>query len=166
MTSFSESTVEDAALAWLEAIGWRVAHGPDISPVGDTLTPALSQRERENYSEVVLARRLRDALARLNPALPAEALEDAYRKLTRLEGADLIQRNRALHRLLVNGVTVEYRTRDGEVRGAQVRVIDFDEPEANDWLAVNQFSVADLPAGQAGSKHSRRPDKPIEKVAQ
>ena len=144
MSAFTESVVEDAALAWLEAIGWPVTHGPDIAP-------DMPAAERANYGEVVLGARLRDALARLNPTLPAEALEDAWRKLTRLEGADLIQRNRALHRLLVNGVTVEYRTREGEVRGAQARVIDFDKPEANDWLAVNQFSVTE-------NKHSRRPD--------
>jgi type I restriction enzyme R subunit len=144
MTAFSESVVEQAALAWLEAIGWPVVHGPDIAP-------DMPAAERANYNEVVLGARLRDALARLNPTLPAEVLEDAYRKLTRPEGADLIQRNRALHRLLVNGVTVEYRTREGEVRGAQARVIDFGKPEANDWLAVNQFSVTE-------NKHSRRPD--------
>jgi len=62
----TESTVEIAALAWLENAGWHVAHGPDISPNGDTLTPTLSQRERESYSEVVLVRRLHDAQARLN----------------------------------------------------------------------------------------------------
>ena len=142
--SFTESVVEEAALAWLEAIGWRVAHGPDIAP-------DMPAAERANYGEVVLGARLRDALARLNPTLPTEAVEDAYRKLTRPGGADLIQRNRALHRLLVNGVTVEYRAREGEVRGAQARVIDFDEPDGNDWLAVNQFSVTE-------NKHSRRPD--------
>ncbi|MFN3614581.1 MAG: type I restriction endonuclease subunit R, partial [Rubrimonas sp.] len=144
MGAMTESTVEDAALAWLEAIGWRVALGPDIAP-------DMPAAERADYGEVVLAQRLRDALARLNPALPADALEEAFRKLTRPEGADLIQQNRALHRLLVNGVTVEYRTREGEVRGAQARVIDFDEPGGNDWLAVNQFSVTE-------NKHSRRPD--------
>lgn len=100
---------------------------------------------------MVLAQRLRDALARLNPELPAEALEDAFRKLTRPEGAELIQRNRALHRLLVDGVTVEYRDAEGAIRGAQARVIDFDDVQANDWLAVNQFSVVE-------NKHSRRPD--------
>ncbi len=144
MTKFTESTVEEAALAWLESAGWRIAHGPDVAP--DQLLA-----ERRDYGEVVLTQRLRDALARLNPALPAEALEDAFRKLTRPEGADLIQRNRALHRLLVNGVTVEYRTQEGEVRGAQARVIDFDEPANNDWIAVNQFAVVE-------NKHSRRPD--------
>jgi len=152
MGTFTESVVEDAALEWLKAIGWQIAHGPDIAP-------DMPAAERASYGEVVLDARLRDALARLNPTLPAEALEDAYRKLTRPERADLIRRNRALHRLLVNGVTVEYRTHDGEVCGAQARVIDFDEPEANDWLAVNQFSVTE-------NKYSRRPDKVMEKVAQ
>lgn len=144
MTAFTESVVEDAALAWLQSTGWAVAHGPDLAP--DT-----AAAERRDHGDVVLAQRLRDALARLNPALPAEALEDAFRKLTRPEGVDLIQRNRALHKLLVDGVAVEYRTNGGEVRGAQARVIDFDEPGGNDWLAVNQFSVVE-------NKHSRRPD--------
>jgi type I restriction enzyme R subunit len=142
--AFSESVVEQAALAWLEDAGWPVAHGPDIAP--DTLLA-----ERRDYGEVVLARRLRDALARLNPELPAEALEDAFRKLTRPEGADLLQRNRHCHRLLIDGVTVEYRDADGGIRGAQARAIDFDDPGNNDWLAVNQFTVVE-------NKHERRPD--------
>jgi type I restriction enzyme R subunit len=161
--AFTESVVEQAALAWLEATGWRVAHGPDISPAGETLTLALSQMERGDYSEVVLAQRLRGALARLNPTLPPEALEDAFRKLTRPDlpaapaaaaqagGADLVRRNRALHRLLVGGVPVEYRDLDGAIRGAQVWVVDFDDPANNDWLAVNQFTVSE-------NKHTRRPD--------
>jgi type I restriction enzyme R subunit len=144
MTAFTESVVEQAALAWLEAIGWSIVHGPDIAH--DMLAA-----ERRDYSEVVLSRRLRNALARLNSTLPAEALEDAFRRLLRPEGADLIQRNRGMHRLLVNGVTVEYRTPGGGIRGAQARAIDFDEPANNDWLAVNQFSVTE-------NKHSRRLD--------
>ena len=77
---FTESVVEDAALAWLESIGWSVAHGPDTAP-------DMPAAERADYGDVVLARRLRDALARLNPSLPAEALQEAFRKLTRPEGA-------------------------------------------------------------------------------
>jgi type I restriction enzyme R subunit len=134
MSHLTESDVEHAALAWLEGAGWRIAHGPDIAP-------DMPAAERRDYGEVVLAQRLRDALARLNPDLPAEALEDAFRKLTRPEGADLIQRNRALHRLLVDGVTVEYRDKDGAIRGAQARAVNLDDPANNDWLAVNQFTV-------------------------
>ena len=92
---------------------------------------------------MVLARRLQDALGRLNSDLPAGALDDAFRKLTRLEGSSLAFRNRVFHRLMVDGVTVEYRDAGGGVRGAQVKVIDFDNPSNNDWLAVNQFTVTD-----------------------
>lgn len=120
MTSpFTESIVEQAALAWLESTGWSVKNGAEIAPDEPTA-------ERDDYGQVVLAQRLRDALVRLNPALPAEALEDAFRKLTRPEGAELVARNRAVHRLLVDGVTVEYRRGDGEIRGAQALVVDFD----------------------------------------
>ncbi|MCL6512679.1 MAG: DEAD/DEAH box helicase family protein, partial [Anaerolineae bacterium] len=144
MSGLNESTVESAALAWLEATGWRIAHGPEIAPDG-------LFAERRDFGQVVLEQRLRDALARLNSDLPAEALEDAFRKLAQPQGADLLQRNRALHRLLVDGVTVEYRDAEGNIRGAQARVIDFDEPENNNWLAVNQFAVVE-------NRHSRRPD--------
>jgi type I restriction enzyme R subunit len=150
VSAFSESVVEDAKLAWLESLGYTIKHGPDISPGDDTLTLALSQRERENYSEVVLGQRLREALVRLNPALPAEAIDDAFRKITRLDGATLDARNRVFHRLVVDGVTVEYRT-DGSIRGAQARLLDFDNPDNNEWLAVNQFTVVE-------NKRNRRPD--------
>jgi type I restriction enzyme R subunit len=93
VTAFTESVVEEAALAWLESIGWPIAHGPDIAP-------DMPAAERQNYGEVVLAQRLRDA---------------------------------------------------------QARVLDFDDPDNNDRLAVNQFTVVDLPAGQAGNKRERRP---------
>ena len=88
---------------------------------------------------------------RLNPDLPAEALDDAFRKLTRADAPSLVERNRAVHRMLVDGVTVEYRRPDGSIAGAQARVIDFDEPDNNDWLAVNQFTVVE-------GQHTRRPD--------
>ncbi|MCY3942575.1 MAG: type I restriction endonuclease subunit R [Gemmatimonadetes bacterium] len=144
MTTFTESEVEAAALEWLGALGWKVAHGPDIAPYADT-------SERADYTEVVLEHRLRAALARLNPALPPEALDDAFRKITRPEGSTLESRNRAFHRLLVDGATVEYRTAGGAVRGAQVSILDYDNPANNDWLAVNQFTVVE-------GEHERRPD--------
>ena len=144
MTTFTESIVEQATLAWLESVGWVVQSGAEIAP-GELAA------ERTDYGQVWLSQRLRDALARLNPGLPAEALEDAFRKLTRPEGPELVARNRLVHRLLVDGVTVEYRTADGGIRGAQVRVIDFDDPANNDWFAVNQFAVVE-------NKHTRRPD--------
>ena len=99
---------------------------------------------------MVLAATLREALARLNPELPGEALGNAVRRLTHPEGATLEAQNRAFHRMVVDGVAVEYRD-GGRVRGAQTRVIDFDDPAYNDWLAVNQFTVVE-------NKIERRPD--------
>ena len=144
MSAVSESTVEDAALEWLRGLGWNVAHGPDIAP-------HATDAEREDYDQVVLEHRLRDALRRLNPALPPEALADAFRKLTRPEGPTLEARNRAFHRMLVDGVTVEHLHRAGALRGAQVSVLDFANPANNDWLAINQFTVVE-------GEHERRPD--------
>jgi type I restriction enzyme R subunit len=144
--AFAETVVEEAALAWLEALGYAVLHGPDIAADAPG-----AERSDPDYRDVLLERRLRQALVRLNPDLPPDALEDAYRKLTRVEATSLVERNRAVHRMLVDGVTVEHRRADGSIAGAQARVIDFDAPESNDWLAVNQFTVSE-------GQHTRRPD--------
>ena len=136
MIGVYEATVEDAALDWLREVGWRTAYGPDIGPGADAA-------ERDDYAETFLPRRLRSAIERLNPDLPATAQDDACRALTRPEGATLEARNRAFHRLLVDGVPVEYRQPGGGVRGAQAQVFDFDNPANNDWLAVNQFTVVE-----------------------
>ena len=122
----------------------RFAHGPDIAP-------DAAAAERDDYGEAVLERRLRDALAALNPGAPGEAVDDAQRKLMRPEGPTLEARNRAFHRMLVNGVEVEYREGEGRVRGDVVRVLDFETPDRNDWLAVNQFTVSE-------NRNTRRPD--------
>ena len=144
MTTITEAVVEEAALAWLRGLGWRVAHGPDIAP-------GTPNAERTDYGQVALERRVQDSLAELNPSLPPSALDDAFRKLTRSEGATLEARNRAFHRMLVDGVTVEHRDGEGRIRGAQAQVIDFDNPANNDWLAVNQFTVTE-------NRNTRRPD--------
>ena len=144
MSGLSESDVEDAALAWLAGVGWTVAHGSDVAP-------DAPGAERGGYGEAVLEGRLRAALERLNPDLPAEALDDARRRLLRPEGTTLAVRNRAFHRMATDGVTVEHREPGGAIRGAQVRVIDFDDRRANDYLAVNQFTVVE-------NRRERRPD--------
>src|SRR3989338_8430761 len=146
MPTLNESVVEDAALAWLAGLGYTVLHGPDIA-VG----MLGAERSDPNYRDVMLEGRLRQALEQLNRDLPAEALEDAFRKLTRADAPSLVEPNRAVHRMLVDGVTVEYRRKDGSIAGAQAKVIDFDTPDNNDWLAVNQFTVTD-------GQHTRRPD--------
>ena len=142
--AFTESELEHAALEWFEGLGWQVAHGPDIGP-------DATASERADYGAVVLEQRLRDALERLNPTLPSEALQDAFRQLAQPKGSAVETRNRALHRMLVDGVNVEYRTAEGALSGAQVSVLDFENAASNHWLAVNQFTVVE-------GEHERRPD--------
>ncbi len=134
MTTLNEADVESAALSWLSGLGWRVARGSDIAPD----TPGA---ERADFTQVVLEWRLRDALLNLNPNLPASALETGLRSLVNPEGPTVEARNRAFHRMLVNGVTVSVRRPDGTVTGEPARVVDFDNPDNNDWLAVSQFTV-------------------------
>jgi type I restriction enzyme R subunit len=110
-----------------------------------------AERNDPNYRDVVLEGRLRHSLVRLNPDLPPDALEDAFRKLNRTDAPSLLERNRAVHRMLVDGVPIEFRRADGSIAGAQAKVIDFETLVNNDWLAVNQFTVAE-------GQHTRRPD--------
>lgn len=144
MTPFTESVVEEAALEWLAELGYAVVDGRTIAP-GE---PAA---ERANFQETVLTERLREAVARLNPKIPATAREEAVRKVLRTESPSLTGVNRAFHRMLRDGVPVEYPRADGSVAGDRVRLVDFVHPENNDWRAVNQFTVVER-------GHNRRPD--------
>jgi type I restriction enzyme R subunit len=139
-----ESTVEKAALSWFRELGYSIADAPHLAP-GEIAS------ERNSFSEIVLVGRLRDAIARLNPLIPNDAGEEALRKLLRHEAPSLVANNRAFHRMLRDGVPVEYRRGDGSIAGDHVRLIDFDNPDANDWLAVNQFTVIE-------GQNNRRPD--------
>ena len=143
MAYLSESVVEQAALDWFRGLGYDVVGGPDMPPGPQSL--------RESYADAIFPSVVRGALDRLNPNLPTEALDDAFRRLTRPEGSNLEARNRAFHRFAFNGVTVEYRDVQGAIRGAPVWVFDFEQPSNNDWLVVNQFRVE-----ESGNK--RRPD--------
>jgi type I restriction enzyme R subunit len=144
MATLTEADIESLALDWLAALGWQTRHDLELAPGG-------LFAERRDYQQVVLEERLRNAIAALNPDLPEEAIEEAYRKVLNPEGATLEQRNRAFHRMLIEGVLVDYRTGSGERRGGRARIVDFDAPDNNDWLAVRQFTVME-------DRHTRRPD--------
>jgi len=154
MTHFSESVVEQAALAWLESLGYTIISGLEIAP-GEL------QAERDDYRQVVLETRLRHALQRLNPQVPPDAIQEAFRKLTRPDLPSLIANNHMMHKYFVEGVPVEYKRSDDSFGGDLVRVFDYDTIENNEFLAINQFTVVDSPAGasaEAGGHHERRPD--------
>jgi type I restriction enzyme R subunit len=142
--SLTESVVEDAALTWFGELGYTVGHGPQLAPS----EPAA---ERDSFGEVVLVGRLREALFRINPAIPEDAREEAFRKVLRIATPSLIQTNRAFHRMLRDGVDVEYARPDGSTKHDKAWLVDFSKVERNDWFAVNQFTVIE-------GQHNRRPD--------
>ncbi len=148
MAKLTESHVEEAALEWLRDVGWHVAYGVDASPDGH-------MPERGANSDVILPGRLTAAVDRLNPHIPADARADAIRKVMAVEMPSMVEENRRLHRLIVEGVPIEYRATDGAIRGDRVRLVDFSTSgsgiDMNDWLAVNQFTVIER-------GHTRRPD--------
>lgn len=139
----TEDQLEQDTLSWLKDAGYTTICGYDIAPDGPT-------PERSDFKQVLLNDRLIAAIARLNPTIPPQAREDAFRQVRDLGIPAQLSANQAFHRLLLNGVPIEYQ-KDGETRGDRVRLIDFDQVAANEWLAVNQCSIQ-------GPTHTRRPD--------
>ncbi|MDP2358882.1 MAG: type I restriction endonuclease subunit R, partial [Beijerinckiaceae bacterium] len=144
MAYLSEAAVEQVVLDQFAGLGYAIADDAQIGPDG-------TSPERDAYADVVLVKRLTAAIERLNPAIPLDARGDALRKVLATEKPSLIEENRRLHKLIVEGVDVELTTEDGTIRGDKVRLIDFDNLRANDWLASGQFTVIESGA-------NRRPD--------
>ncbi len=144
MAFLSEAAVEQALMEQLGGLGYSIEREEDIGPDGH-------RPERESHDEVVLKRRFEDAVSRLNPGLPLDARQDAIRKVTQSELPSLLEENRRLHKLMTEGVDVEYYADDGTLTAGKVALIDFEHPEQNDWLAVSQFVVIN-------GQNNRRPD--------
>ncbi|CAH0193107.1 type I restriction endonuclease subunit R [Stenotrophomonas lactitubi] len=144
MAFVSEAALERILLDQLSVLGYSISSDAEIGPDGRT-------PEREAYADVLLTKRLSAAIAKLNLAIPEEARQDALRKVLATERPSLADENRRLHRLMVEGVDVEFHGEDGTIRGDRVRLIDFDDLAANDWLVTSQFTVVE-------SGFNRRPD--------
>lgn len=139
----TESEVEDACLGMLRDLGYDVVYGPDISEGG----PA----EERKYNEVVLTDRLRKALKRINKSIPNEAIDEAVKKILRTETQNPVVSNQDFHRLVANGVPVQYKKPDGSIKDELVWLIDFEDLSKNEFLAVNQFTIIE-------ERNNRRPD--------
>lgn len=144
MSFLPEDVLEQSLLSQFRGLGYATAAGDDIGPDGRA-------SERESYGEVVLMRRLAGSIARLNPGLPEAARCEAVRKVVQQELPALLEENRRLHRFLIDGVEVEFDGDDGAPTARPVRLVDYEHPDHNDWLVVNQFTVI---AGES----NRRPD--------
>lgn len=143
---YTESDLENAALEWLEELGYSIAFGPSIAFDGET-------PERQSYKDVVLVERLRLAVEKINPNIPEEAREEAIKKVVNAAYASpsLLATNHAFHRMITQGVDVEYRRADGTIAGDKVYILDTQTLDNNDYLAVNQFTIIE-------NNHNRRPD--------
>jgi len=139
----TESVVEEVVLDLFQGLGYAVLGG-------STIAPEATNAERATFGDVILVGRLRSALARINPELPADALDEAVRKATRSETPDPAENNRRFHKLLTDGIDVEFRRKDATVT-EKAWLIDWANADNNDWLVVNQFTVVE-------DRHTRRPD--------
>ncbi|VVC76422.1 Type-1 restriction enzyme R protein [Aquicella siphonis] len=144
MAFLSEDDIEQALLNQLRTLNYAIEREENISP--DGLNP-----ERESHDVVILRKRLEDAVVRFNPHIPGEAQQEAIRKIMQSELPSLIEENRRIHKLIVEGVDVEYYAKDGMLTAGKITLIDFERPEKNDWLAVSQFVVIN-------GQNNRRPD--------
>lgn len=144
MSTFNENVVEQAALEYFAELGYRRVHGPEIAP-------GEPDAERDSYEDVVLWGRLRDALRRINPGTDASLIAEAVKTVQRAESQSPIDENARLHKLITEGVPVEHRGDDGLLRTTRLWLVDFEQPENNDWVAINQFTIVE-------NGKNRRPD--------
>jgi len=141
----NESIIETAALDWFADLGYTALHDEDIRP-------GAPHAERDALNQVILVDRLRTRLTRLNPLLNAPAVEELVRRITTIhDSPSLVHNNHTFHKMLVEGVKVPVTQRDGAIRHFHARIADLDDPESNDWLVVQQFTIRD-------GAHKRRPD--------
>jgi type I restriction enzyme R subunit len=146
--AFIESEIEQVVLVWFDDLNYQFVFGPDLA--SDGISP-----ERSNYHDVILARRLQQSLHQLNPFLPDSVLDQAFRLVTHPSEASLLRNNHSFHKLLIEGIPIDYHAIDGRLASSNVKVIDFDDPDNNDWLVVNQFTVE---ASYHNNVINRRPD--------
>ena len=142
----TEEDLENQCLEWFEGLGYQTLHGSKIEPTG-------SSPERKTLQDIVIEQRVRDAIKLINPHLPEVAINDSIQKLLSYT-ANIYTSNHMIHRLLIEGIKVEYQV-DGVSKGDQVKLIDFKDASKNDWLVVQQFSVDGVSNGE---KDNRRPD--------
>jgi len=172
-SKITESAIETFTIELLEKHGYQYIYGPDIAPDRDvqvsraqevqerppdsssTGVSRYAPTKRSSFEEVLLLDRLRSAVSRINPDIPAEAREDAIKQIERLNSPELITNNETFHRMLTEGIKVTYQ-KDGNERGDLVWLIDFNDPKNNEFLAVNQFTVIERSRNDHGT--NKRPD--------
>ena len=139
----TENLIEESAIEILQSQGWEYANGKEISPEGLFC-------ERENYSQIILVNRLRNTIAKINPAIPLAAQEAAIQKVLRIASPELLHNNEEFHRLLIEKVKIPYQ-QNGYERSHEVALIDFENTDNNQFLVVNQYTIIE-------NNQNKRPD--------
>ncbi len=143
MSRITENTIEEFSIELLERLGYQYIYAPDIAHDGE-------KPERASYEEVLLRERLQNAIRRINPKIPADFQEEAFKEIQRINSPELLTNNESFHRMLTEGINVSYQ-KDGHDRGDLVWLIDFKNPENNEFIVVNQFTVIE-------NGNNKRPD--------
>jgi len=160
MTKITENTIEEFAIELLERLGYQYIYAPDIAPEfpsdGGVPEGRGGLNMRNSYEDVLLTDRLQNAIRRINPKVPIESQEEALKEIQRINSPELLANNEAFHRMLTEGINVSYQ-KEGHQRGDLVWLIDFENPENNDFIVANQFTVkSSSPLGDRGA--TKRPD--------
>ena len=134
--NFCESQLEEATLEWFEELGYEVVFAPDIAPDGE-------YSEREDYSDVILNNRVKDALARINPKFSIDALEDAFRQIITPQSPSLIMNNKAFQKMITEGIDVQVKQSNASYRTEKIYVFDFEKPLNNEFMVANQFTIVE-----------------------
>jgi len=140
--TFTEDLLEEAAIEILGELGYEYKFGPDIAHDGES-------PERNDYKEVILENRVKEALYRINKDIPREALDDAYRQVITFNSPSLVENNHYFHKLLTEGIEVTFKDKN-HIRTKRAFLIDFENKTKNDFLVVNQFTILGI--------ENRRPD--------
>jgi type I restriction enzyme R subunit len=133
MTKITENAIENFCIELLEKQGYEYIYAPDIAPDSD-------DPQRSHFEDVLLSSRLMDAVARINPTIPYDAQQEAIKEISRIHSPELLTNNETFHRMLTEGVKVSYQ-KEGSQRGDLVWLVDFDNPENNDFVVANQLTV-------------------------
>lgn len=144
MYQFHEDDLEQAALEWLENLGYEIINGPTIAIDGES-------PERDSYTDIVLNGRLEDALMRINSGVSIESISRAVQLVTMVQSPNLMINNRIFQKYVTDGIDVEVRTKDGRNTVEKLYLFDFENHSNNNFLAVNQLTVIE-------GNNNKRPD--------
>ena len=143
MSLITEEQVELQRIEWFKELGYQYKDGYEIAPEG--VNP-----ERDDFRQVILEERFKSALIKINPDIPNQTIQNSIPQILNPNIPGLLNCNREMHKWITKGLKVTFMEDNQEI-GRQLKLIDFENIDNNDWLVVNQFEIQ-------GDQRLRRPD--------